>query len=116
MHPITEFFLFFLVSLGVAGVGWGIVVIASRIEHERQERYAERYGKKGLPVPFPKPSDESAIAIADQRTLATASAPFAVTAARPARQRADMCAVAAGVPVVTVRLVLEPLPSQHRPL
>jgi len=57
VHPITEFFLFFLVSLSVAGVGWGIVVIASRIEHERQERYAERYRKKGAAVPLPKPSD-----------------------------------------------------------
>jgi hypothetical protein len=33
------------------------LAVASRIEHERQERYAERYGKKGLPVPMPKPSD-----------------------------------------------------------
>jgi len=54
-----DFFLFFVVSLSAAGVGWGMVVIASRIERERQERYAERYGKKGLPVPVPvpKPSD-----------------------------------------------------------
>jgi hypothetical protein len=52
-----EFFLFFLVSLSAAFLGWGMVVIASRIERERQERYAERYGKKGLAVSVPKPSD-----------------------------------------------------------
>jgi hypothetical protein len=38
-----DFFLFFLVSLSAAFVGWGIMVIASRIEHERQER-TQRYG------------------------------------------------------------------------
>ena len=57
VHKMGELFLFFLVSLSAAFLGWGMVVIASRIEHERQERYAERYGKKGLPVPVPKPSD-----------------------------------------------------------
>jgi hypothetical protein len=58
---IGEFFLFFLVSLSAACLGWGMVVVASRIEHERQERYAERHGKKkGLPVPLPKPSDVKA--------------------------------------------------------
>jgi hypothetical protein len=61
VHTIGEFFLFFLVSLSAAGVGWGIVVVASRIEHERQERYAERYGKKGsAAVPPPKPSEVKA--------------------------------------------------------
>jgi hypothetical protein len=59
-HTIGEFFLFFLVSLSAAGVGWDIVVVASRIEHERQERYAERHGKKGPAVPLPKPSDVKA--------------------------------------------------------
>ena len=57
MHTIGEFFVFFLVSLSAACLGWGIVVVASRIEHERQERYAERYGRKGPGVPLPKPSD-----------------------------------------------------------
>ena len=52
-----EFFLFFLVSLSAACLGWGMVVVASRIEHERQERYAERHGNKGLAVPVPKPAD-----------------------------------------------------------
>jgi hypothetical protein len=53
-----EFFFFFLVSLSAACVGWGMVVVASRIEHERQERYAERYGQKGsAAVSQPKPSD-----------------------------------------------------------
>jgi hypothetical protein len=61
VHPITEFFLFLLVSLSAALGGWGIVVVASRIEHERQERYAERYGgKQGPPVPLPKPSEVKA--------------------------------------------------------
>jgi hypothetical protein len=60
VHPIGEFFLFFLISLSTALLGWGIVVIASRIEHERHERYAERYGKKGPAVPLPKPSDVKA--------------------------------------------------------
>jgi hypothetical protein len=55
VHTIGEFFPFFLISLSAALGGWGIVVVASRIEQERQERYAERYGKKGLAVPLPKP-------------------------------------------------------------
>jgi hypothetical protein len=59
-HTIGEFVLFFVVSLSAAGVGWGIVVVASRIEHERQERYAERYGKKGPAVSQPKPSEVTA--------------------------------------------------------
>jgi hypothetical protein len=54
---MAEFFLFFLISLSAACLGWGMVVVASRIEHERQERHAERYGKKGLAVPVPKPSE-----------------------------------------------------------
>jgi hypothetical protein len=33
-----DFLLFFLVSLSAAFVGWAVVVIASRIEHEHQER------------------------------------------------------------------------------
>ena len=59
MHTTGEFVLFLVVSLSTAFLGWGMVVFASRIERERQERYAERYGKKGLPVsvPVPKPSD-----------------------------------------------------------
>src|SRR5262249_12367016 len=52
-----EFFLFFLVSLSAACLGWGMVVVASRIEHERQERYAERYGKRGRPVPVRQPAE-----------------------------------------------------------
>jgi hypothetical protein len=57
VHTIGEFFLFFVISLSAALGGWGIVVLASRIEHDRQERHAERYGRKGLPVPVPKPSE-----------------------------------------------------------
>jgi hypothetical protein len=38
-----DFFLFLLVSLSAAFVGRGIVVIASRIDHQHQER-AQRYG------------------------------------------------------------------------
>jgi hypothetical protein len=61
VDTIGEFFLFFLVSLSAAFLGWGMVFIASRIEHERQERYAERYGKKGLAVVSrPKPSEVKA--------------------------------------------------------
>ena len=56
-HSIAEFFLFSLVSLSTAGIGWGMLVVASRIEHERQERHSERYGKKGPAMPLPKPSD-----------------------------------------------------------
>jgi hypothetical protein len=37
-----------------------ILVVASRVEHERQELYVERYGKKGPAVPLPKPSDVKA--------------------------------------------------------
>jgi hypothetical protein len=36
VHPIGEFILFLLVSLSAACLGWGMVVVASRIEHERQ--------------------------------------------------------------------------------
>jgi hypothetical protein len=38
-----DFFLFFLVSLSAALVGWAVVVIASRIEHQHQER-VQRFG------------------------------------------------------------------------
>ena len=58
MHTTGEFFLFLVVSLSTAFLGWGMVVFASRIERERQERHAERYGiKQGPAVPPPKPSD-----------------------------------------------------------
>ena len=57
VYPTGETLLFFLISLSAACLGWGMGVVASRIEHERQERYAERYGKKGLAVPVPKPAD-----------------------------------------------------------
>ena len=58
MHTTGEFFLFFVFSLSAALGGWGMVVFASRIERERQERHAERYGiKEGPAVPPPKPSD-----------------------------------------------------------
>ena len=60
MHTTGEFFLFFVVSLSAALGGWGMVVFASRIERERQERHAERSGKKGLAVPLPRPSDVEA--------------------------------------------------------
>jgi hypothetical protein len=49
MHTIGEFLLLFLVGLSSALVGWGIVVIASRIERERQERHAKRYGTDTVP-------------------------------------------------------------------
>jgi hypothetical protein len=58
MDTMGELFVFFVVSLSAAFLGWGMVVFASRIERERQERHAERYGiKKGPAVPPPKPSD-----------------------------------------------------------
>jgi hypothetical protein len=60
VHTIGDFFLFFVVSLSAAFVGWGMLFIASRIEHERQERYAQRYGKKGPAVSQPKPSEVKA--------------------------------------------------------
>ena len=60
MHTTGEFFLFFVFSLSAALGGWGMVVFASRIERERQERHAERSGKKGLAVPLPRPSDVKA--------------------------------------------------------
>ena len=60
MQTMGEFFLFFLVGLSAAFLGWGMVFIASRIEHERQERYAARYGKQGPAVPLPKPSEVKA--------------------------------------------------------
>jgi hypothetical protein len=45
VHTTTgEFLVFFLVSLSAALIGWGIVVVASRIEHQRQERRLIRYG------------------------------------------------------------------------
>jgi hypothetical protein len=50
VHTTTGGFLvFFLVSLSAALIGWGIVVIASRIEHQRQERYLTRHGTDTVP-------------------------------------------------------------------
>jgi hypothetical protein len=60
VHTIGDFLLFFLVSLSTTAAGWGIMVVASRIEHDRQERYTERYGNKRSAVPPPKPSQVTA--------------------------------------------------------
>jgi hypothetical protein len=49
MDTIGEFLLFSFVSLSAALIGWGIVVVASRIEHQRQERYLARHGTDSVP-------------------------------------------------------------------
>jgi hypothetical protein len=41
-----EHFLFIAVSAVMPLVGWGIVYVSSRIERERRERHAERFGEQ----------------------------------------------------------------------
>jgi hypothetical protein len=36
---------FFIVAFGCALIGWAMMVFASRIEHERQERHADKFGE-----------------------------------------------------------------------
>jgi hypothetical protein len=49
MQTTGEFLLFSLGSLSAALIGWGIVVVTSRIEHQRQERYLTRHGTDPVP-------------------------------------------------------------------
>jgi hypothetical protein len=37
---------FLVLSTAIAFMGWGIVYLSSRIERQRQERHAERFGEK----------------------------------------------------------------------
>jgi hypothetical protein len=55
-----EFVVFFFVSLSAAFVGWGMMVAASRIKHQREERHPERQGNKDPGLSLPKPSEVTA--------------------------------------------------------
>ena len=45
----------FIVGLAGALIGWAMMVLASQIEHERQERHADKFGEHN-PAPPPLPS------------------------------------------------------------
>ena len=55
MPFLIDFASLFIVALAVAFIGWGMMVLASRIEHERQERHADKFGEHE-PVLPPLPS------------------------------------------------------------
>ena len=43
MPSLIDFASLFIVALAVAFIGWGMMVLAARIEHERQERHVSLY-------------------------------------------------------------------------
>jgi hypothetical protein len=45
MPPVIDFASLFIVAFTCAVIGWAMMVVASRIEHERQERHADKFGK-----------------------------------------------------------------------
>ena len=45
----------FIVGVASALIGWAMMVLASRIEHDRQERHTESFGEHE-PTPPPLPS------------------------------------------------------------
>ena len=45
MHWIVDVGTSLLMALGFAGLGWGIVIAAARIERERKQRHTERFGE-----------------------------------------------------------------------
>ena len=53
MGQITSILCLFLVGPAAALFGWGIMVLASRIEHERRERHASKYGDAPALRPLP---------------------------------------------------------------
>jgi hypothetical protein len=50
-----DFASLFIAALAVAFIGWAMMVLASRIEHERQERHAGKFGEHETALP-PLPS------------------------------------------------------------
>jgi hypothetical protein len=45
-HDVWLDVIFFVVvSVGCALLGWGLVYVASRIEHERRQRFTEMFGE-----------------------------------------------------------------------
>ena len=55
MFSVMDFASLFISALAVAFIGWAMMVLASRIEHERQERHADKFGEHN-PAPPPLPS------------------------------------------------------------
>jgi len=53
MGQISRILPLFLVGLAAALIGWGIMVLASRIEHERRERHASKFGDESALPPLP---------------------------------------------------------------
>jgi hypothetical protein len=45
----------FIVGFAGALIGWAMMVLAARIEHDRQERHAGKFGRHELTLP-PMPS------------------------------------------------------------
>jgi len=55
MPSAIDFVSLFIVALAVATIGWGMTVLASRIEHDRHERHASQFGEHEIVLP-PLPS------------------------------------------------------------
>jgi hypothetical protein len=53
MGQISRILSLFLVGLAAALIGWGIMALASRIEHERRERHASKFGDEPARPPLP---------------------------------------------------------------
>lgn len=50
-YPMDHVAALFVVGLAGALLGWGLIVIASRMERERQERHGARFGEPQRPLP-----------------------------------------------------------------
>ena len=55
MPSVMDFASLFIVALALAFIGWAMMVLASRIEHDRQECHIERFGEHE-PAPPALPS------------------------------------------------------------
>ena len=55
MPSVMDFASLFIVALALAFIGWAMMVLASRIEHDRQECHTERFGEHE-PAPPALPS------------------------------------------------------------
>ena len=53
MPSVMDFVSVFIVALAIAFIGWAMMALASRIEHDRQERHTERYGEELVRPPLP---------------------------------------------------------------
>jgi hypothetical protein len=55
----VEWITFAIVTLGIAGLGFGVMLVASRIKRERQTRHAERFGDHQSARPPIRPLSET---------------------------------------------------------